>query len=506
MVTETTPLRNAERRPLEPYAHHKRRIAGLAVVGLILVVVAKTHSQAIPQQPIKVTEPHTDLTPLNTTRHHHTPAPTSKNWFQCGTERSEAGYITLPYNVGDHLFYWFFESRKAPASDPLVLWMTGSGSSCFSLVTLLTENGPCQIISEGTTALNPYSWTSEANVVWLDQPTNVGFSYGSNARAQFNAGDVQRNVYWFLQRFLDKHPEFQGRALFLAGEGYPAHYIPAAAHYIWRENSIVEKANATVRINLEGIAIGNGLVNPAVQMPHALDMAISNSYNISLINPTDLAAAKEAVPVCHELLNVCQTNSSACTGASRFCSSFLLDAMDSSHRNRYDIRKKCDPSDPSGCYNTSAVAEYLNSNAVRAYLSVSDQVSSWQQCSSSNREHYSDLMMNFDGYVADLLNDGFIRVLIYSGDADLVCNWRGSDAWTKQLKWKHQRDFNDARKHIFLVAGEIDTVDAGTVRTYNNQFTFLRVFEAGHVVSKDQPAVALAMINRFIKNQSLQTR
>ncbi|KAG6975100.1 hypothetical protein JG688_00002728 [Phytophthora aleatoria] len=476
MATETTPLRNVERRPQEPRALHKKRIAGLAVFGLIMVVVAvltttnvgrKAHTQAIPQRPIEVVQP------LNATRRHHTPAPTPKNWYQCGTEKSEAGYITLPYNVDSHLFYWYFESRKTPDTDPLVLWMTGSGSDCSSLAALLMENGPCRINPDATTALNPHSWTSEANVIWLDQPTNVGFSYGNNTKVEFNAEDVKKNVYWFLQGFLDKHPEFEGRALFLAGEGYAAHYVPAAAHYIWKENLIVVKANATLRINLQGITIGNGLVNPVVQTPHALDMAVSNSYNISLINPTDLGAAKEVVPVCSQLLN-------------------------------YDIRKKCDSSDPSECYNTSAVAEYLNSNAVRAYLNVSEQVTSWQQCSSSNGEHFSsDLMKNFDGYVADLLNDGSVRVLIYSGDADLVCNWRGSEAWTKQLKWKHQQDFNDVKEHDFQVAGEIDTIDAGSVRSHNNQFTFIRVFKAGHMVPKDQPAIALEMINRFIKNQSL---
>ncbi|KAE8895519.1 hypothetical protein PF003_g20597 [Phytophthora fragariae] len=60
---------------------------------------------------------------------------------------------------------------------------------------------------------------------------------------------------------------------------------------------------------VQGVAIGNGLVNPVVQMPHTLDMAVKNPYNISLMNPTQLAAAKEAQPVCQELLDVCQTNS-----------------------------------------------------------------------------------------------------------------------------------------------------------------------------------------------------
>ncbi|GMF47479.1 unnamed protein product [Phytophthora fragariaefolia] len=513
MATETTPLRHRERLPLPPNADHKKRLAGLAVFAFAMLLIAvltttnvgrETHQQAIPQHPIKVVQANPDTSPLNATGHRSRPAPVSKNWFQCGTKTSETGYITMPFNVEDHLFYWFFESRNAPATDPLVLWLTGGGLGCSSLVALLTENGPCRINADATAALNPHSWTSEANVIWLDQPVNVGFSYGGNASAVVNEKNVQQNVYWFLQGFLDKHPEFEGRALFLAGEGYAGHYVPAAAHYIWSENVIVEKAKATIRINLQGVAIGNGLVNPVTQMPRVLDMAVTNSYNISLLSASRLTSAKEAQPVCQELLNVCQTNSSACTGSARYCSNSLLDGMDESHRNKYDIRKKCDSSNPSECYNTTAVTEYLNSKTVREYLNVSDKVSSWQQCSSRAHDNLpSDLIKNVDSYVVDLLNDNSVRVLIYNGDADAVCNWYGSEAWTKQLKWMHQHDFNDAQQHDFKVPGERDFIDVGSVRTFQNQFTFVRVFKAGHMVPRDQPAVALEMINRFLKNQDL---
>ncbi|KAL3667311.1 hypothetical protein V7S43_007540 [Phytophthora oleae] len=349
--------------------------------------------------------------------------------------------------------------------------MTGGGSGCSNLAVPLTENGPCRINEDATTALNPHSWTSEANVILLDQPTNVGFSYDNSSGTVLNEKEVQENMYWFLQGFLDKHPEFEGRALYLAGEGYAAHYVPAAAHYIWSENLAVKKENATLRINLQGIIIGNGLVNPVVQMPHVLNMATKNSYNINLLKPTDVTTAKEAAPVCNQLMDVCQTNSSACPGASRYCSSALLDVMDGSRRNKFDIRKECDSGDPTRCYNSSAVIQYLNSNTVRTYLNVSDEVPPLEQCSSLNRKLYStDLMKNFDGYIADLLNNGDVRVLIYSGDADLVCNWRGSEAWTKQLKWKYYQAFNDVEEQDFLMAGEVDTTVAGSIRS-SNQFT-----------------------------------
>jgi carboxypeptidase C (cathepsin A) len=179
----------------------------------------------------------------------------------CFLSANEAGYIKLPNKQDAQYFYWFFESRKAPATDPLVLWLSG-GPGASSLMTLLSENGPCFINQDLTTAANPNSWNAEANVVWLDQPTGVGYSFGSPADADHDEKDVQDNIYWFLQGFIDNHPEFEGRRLFLAGESYAGHYVPAAAHKIYREN----KQAKTSRLNLRGVAIGNGLVNTVVQV------------------------------------------------------------------------------------------------------------------------------------------------------------------------------------------------------------------------------------------------
>ena len=63
---------------------------------------------------------------------------------------------------GVNLFYWFFESRNDPATDPLVVWLTG-GPGCSSELALLLENGPFVINGSATPVLNPYGKSEDTH-------------------------------------------------------------------------------------------------------------------------------------------------------------------------------------------------------------------------------------------------------------------------------------------------------------------------------------------------------
>ncbi|CAI5731669.1 unnamed protein product [Peronospora farinosa] len=418
----------------------------------------------------------------------------------CGLTTQDSGYVKLPNKVDDHYFYWYFESRSQPSTDPLVLWLTG-GPGCSSMMALLTENGPCHVLPDLSTQLNPYSWTNESNVVWLDQPTTVGFTYGDERDADNSEDNVGENIYYFLQGFFEKHPELAGRDFYITGESYGGHYVPAAAHYVWQKNKV--NIGTPKHINLKGIAIGNGLTQASIQLPHSIDMAIHNAYNISLVDVTELDEMKAAVPVCKSLLQQCPQNRTACFDGSEFCMEKLFAPLLSANRNPYDIRMPCTRmDDPTKCYDMSYVSEYLDAPNVRKSLGVdSKRVGAWQECNMKVNMAFGmtgDMVKPFNTYVADLLNDD-LRVLIYAGDADLMCNWYGNQAWTLALDWKGKGGFNAAPETAYITA---DGTNAGVVQSFNNQFTFLRVFNSGHMVPQDQPAVALDMLNKLLKNEA----
>ena len=86
-------------------------------------------------------------------------------------------------------------------------------------------------------------------------------------------------------------------------------------------------------------------------------------------------------------------------------------------------------------------------------------------------------------------------MLVYSGDKDFICNWRGGEAWTNAVEWSGEAEFNKVEYKDWTVNGKA----AGALKVYKN-FKFLRVFNAGHMVPMNQPVNALAMLKDFIMN------
>ncbi|KAJ0502138.1 putative carboxypeptidase D [Helianthus annuus] len=104
--------------------------------------------------------------------------------------RHYAGYVTVNEKKGRALFYWFYEAWTLPHEKPLVLWLNG-GPGCSSVGYGATQEiGPFIVNTDGKGLhLNPYSWNREANMLFLESPVGVGFSYSNTANDYDNLGD-----------------------------------------------------------------------------------------------------------------------------------------------------------------------------------------------------------------------------------------------------------------------------------------------------------------------------
>ncbi|KAJ3317249.1 hypothetical protein HDV06_001820 [Boothiomyces sp. JEL0866] len=401
-----------------------------------------------------------------------------------------AGYLDT--DDDDHFFFWFFESRSKPETDPLVLWLNG-GPGCSSLTGLLMELGPCRPTTGGSdTVNNPYSWNNNANVIFLDQPVNVGFSY-TEGKSPTNSDDAGQDVYAFLQLFVQTYPKYKNLPFHVTGESYAGHYIPAIGKVIIDSN--LKLSTGAVGLNLTSLAIGNGLTDPLVQYEFYPDMAADTKYG-PILDDAVIEGMRAKYSTCANLINACYQYKTpfTCVPGSFYCNSAFIQPFQSTGLNIYDIRKKCDPSNPL-CYDIlNDIEAYLNRPEIQEQLGVDVQYEGCKRDINMNFLLAGDWMRPYVEYIPEILESG-VRVLVYAGDADFICNWIGNKAWTLALEWEGSEGFNNAEDWQWK--SKITGKDAGEFRMFGN-FAFLRVYEAGHMVPYDQPEHSSEFFNMWI--------
>lgn len=103
---------------------------------------------------------------------------------------------------------------------------------------------------------NPYAWNKHANIVYLEQPVGVGFSYiiddnPDTIGDQTSVDDILKAIIEFFDRF----PERKSNSLYFASESYGGHYIPELAL------RLLKSGQTEMKSNLKGLIIGNPFVS-----------------------------------------------------------------------------------------------------------------------------------------------------------------------------------------------------------------------------------------------------
>ena len=121
----------------------------------------------------------------------------------------------------------------------------------------MAELGPFLIPNHSDTpVLNPNSWNKNAHLLFIDQPVGVGFSNGMKREWPRVAADYAKDALEFFVKFYAVYPQFAGKDLYIFGESYGGHYIPAIA------KALVDSGNPDIL--LKGIGIGNGFYKGGV--------------------------------------------------------------------------------------------------------------------------------------------------------------------------------------------------------------------------------------------------
>ncbi|KAI5478285.1 serine carboxypeptidase [Pseudohyphozyma bogoriensis] len=429
--------------------------------------------------------------------------------------RSYTGYID---NGPRHLFFYYFDSRRDPAKDDLVLWTNGgpmfelnglaygavglSGSTSAAEasskeVDVSPSSGPCTIQHDGnSTKPNPYSWTNTANMIFIDQPIGVGFSYADSGVFVDTTEQAAVDVHAFLEIFLNTFTEFKGRNLHLSGESYAGRYLPVfASEIVWRNQWAVKKGKEP-SINLKSVLIGNGLTDSVSMSTSYYDQACSSSNGLGkpVLDIKSCMTMQQEVKRCDAWLEkVCRSSVSQpeCDIAASYCEGAFMEPFIGGEINPYDISKPCTTLGTDLCYpETAVIAKYLDRPWLRKLLGVEEHIGAFHSCSNKVGTAFT---LTRDGlnptffHLTGLLEAG-VKVLIYVGKYDWICNYIGNYRMLQDLEWSGQAGFL-AEDLKSWSAGD-SKESAGETKSYRG-LTFVTLNGAGHMVPLDKPAEAL---------------
>jgi len=432
-----------------------------------------------------------------------------------------SGYLDL--DNGHHLHYWLQESQNDPANDPVVLWLNG-GPGCSSLDGLLYEMGAIHVYDNGSLWDNKYSWNLKANMIYLEAPICVGFSYTDDGNCVANDNSTATDNYNALLKFFEKFPKFVSNDFYVTGESYAGTYVPTLTY-----NIVVGNQNTqNTKINLKGFAVGNGvssgdgnddasnsrywyyyhhgfisdqvwseMLEACCKSPYdrySCDFVHRSSACSTAIGKTNGMYGSDLDP--YNIYGSCFHNAEEKQKLDEqgllYSHDKLMHELKHTNHDLYEQLKGVPP-----CTDAVGATTWLNRADVRSALHISSKAQTWSIC--SNTLHYSHTVSNLANYYKGIFNmDSSVWSTVYNGDTDTVCNFLGDEWFVEDLGYKAL----DSWREWYYESANDGTQVGGWTKDYN-RIRFVTVRGAGHMVPQYRPAAALKMFEYFIQNKDL---
>lgn len=362
------------------------------------------------------------------------------------------------------------------------------------MIGLFQENGPCKFnvgASNTSPVNNTFSFNNYANMLYIDQPIGVGFSYGNN---NVNSTVTAAPYVWkLIQAFYKMLPEYKSRDFGIFTESYGGHYGPEFARYIQSQN----KAKAGENINIVALGINNGWIDTEIQEPDYIQFSYNNTYKPLISKSQYDYYMGRFKSICLPEIQQCKRTGANvdCQTADNACYSSVERPLASiADFNMYDIRAPSNDPEPPQNY-----VKYLQSSAVVKAIGAQ---STYQECPDAPYNKFTstgDSPRSFLSQLSEVVSSG-VTTLIWAGDADWICNWFGVLNVANVINYSGTSTFAKKELTSYTVKGK----QQGTFKTEGN-LSFLRVFDAGHEVMYYQPELSLQVFIQTMKKGAIQS-
>ena len=399
----------------------------------------------------------------------------------------KTGYITIKEQESK-IFYVLYSAGGDTNPDatinntaPLILWLQG-GPGCGDGTGNYNEIGPFKIVknSEGklVTELKDVNWNDEYNLLFVDSPVGVGYSV-TGGDLPTSAIEAAEDLQVFLIRFFQVYPNLLENDFYVFGESYGGHYIPALA------TTIVQNITEN-KINLKGIGVGNGCTDPYTQVASFADL----TFSFGLLDEK----TRDAVVQIEENARSSIASGDYKEGTSLFDKAVrtITEANDNIDVYNFEIYNE----DPSMNY----YVDWLNFNKTKAAYGVDPNVTYLDCVGKVESSFANDITASYLSNYSYLLTQTELpdlKIIIYGGQNDIMCNNLGVLNYIKQIEWDGSEGFINSKKQLFKTS---DGVVEGNYKLYKN-LNFAVIYDAGHMSPLDQPNSARDMLENYMKNK-----
>ena len=322
--------------------------------------------------------------------------------------------------------------------------------------------GPIRIVN-GTPNLFHSPWNFMGHMLFIDSPLNVGFSYYGNREGKeqvSSANQAGDHLLNFLYNMYQEFPSLKKSPLYITGESFGGHYVPAFAKRVISNETFLRDTNIT----LAGVAIGDGWTDPINQV---------NYYDSYLWSVACVDKKFRDVLTWYQtnaIINIYDQKYAEATAYFDFITNNDTTPKEYFGGISTFNFRNYDPLD-------ETFAKFLEANKAEfgasvKYIPGNDQVYT---------SFANDISRSYAADVVFLLRN--VKVLIYNGQNDFVVNTAGVLQYINSLNWEGINQWKRSKKHIWTMAGAVK----GWAKVSGNLW-FALVNGAGHMVPSDKPA------------------
>ncbi|KAK7111493.1 hypothetical protein V1264_011115 [Littorina saxatilis] len=394
------------------------------------------------------------------------------------------------------MFWWLYRSTnpKGSTNVPLVLWLQGGPGGSGTGFGNFQEIGPLDVEQ------NPRktTWLTEVNLLFIDNPVGTGYSYVDNDKAYTtDLQQISADLLSILKIVMKVNDDMSTVPFYIFSESYGGKMTAGFSQVLYKAVQ-----SGDIKCNFKGFAMGDSWISPVDSTyswgPYLYVNSLIDRTQLAQLNKTankiaELAASGKWVNATAEW-SALEDEVEASTAGVNFYN--IQQWGGSENSSQMTGRKSLSSYERAllrhvGVLQKDDLAALMNGPIKKKLGCIPAKVMWGAQSGMVFTKQAGDFMKPVSDIVDTLILNSSLKVVVYSGQLDLIVDNLGTEAWVYRLAIADQ--FSKAKKEVM----ELQGIPQAFVKVAKN-FEYYYILAAGHMVPSDNGPAALMMLKRIV--------